>query len=143
MPATLTQKSIISAWLPPKSDTGTRETGGFKPKGRRVRIHFLAGTSSAAGTFRLRRASDAAASGAENASATIAFGGTSTTGDNVPQVVEIDPSLYVTTALPFLSVQVAAGGTYLSAVLVEEYDLPYSPDTNLTGLLTPAAPAAA
>jgi hypothetical protein len=143
MPAFQHERETVLAVLPPLSSSGTRDTSFVKATGTKVQVKFYVGANSAAGTIRLRRASDADGTGAENASATVAYGGTSTTGDNVLHVLEVNPVTYATDAKPYLSVQIAAGGTYVSSVIVSQLDTDYVPGDDVTAVNVLTAPAVA
>lgn len=135
----------VKAGLPPLSSSGTRTSTYWLPASNRCLVTLYVGTSSAAGTFKLLRAADSGGSSSESASATTAYGGTSTTGDNVLHRLSFDPTTYVTAAKPYLAVQIAAGGTYLSAMIVEELDSRYSDTTDAAAdaISITTAPAAA
>ena len=116
------ERLAVLAELPPLSSSGARNSAWFLGTSPRVLVAFHVGASSAAGTIRIRRASDADGTGAENASDTVAYGGTSTTGNDVLHFMQFDPTKYATDAKPYLSVQIAAGGTYVSSLQVIEFD---------------------
>lgn len=128
MNATTAERITVLDFLAPAANTSARNTAWIKAdKWRLLRLLFLAGPSTAAGTLRVRRASDDSGTGAENASATIAWGGTSTTGDDEITTFDIDPLVYATDAKPYLGVQISATAGSTSAAVLEGWAHRYLP----------------
>lgn len=141
------ERGVPLAFLPPFANTSARNTLFVDVSNyRRLEVTFKAGASTAAGTFIVRRSSTAGSgTGAENASATMAWGGTSTTGDNIMQVVELDPAVYKTDAKPFLGIQSSATAGSVTSIEIRGYDPRYAPasDDAADDVIFTPAPAVA
>lgn len=134
------ERSTVVAELPPLSETNARVTNYFLPTAGPLLVEVHIGAISADGSVRVLRGSDSSGTGSENASATVAIVGT---GDNKLYRLTLNPDTYMTSAKPYLAIQVNPGGTYLSSVTVKAVDQRFTPGTNDTDVTALTAPAAA
>lgn len=132
MNASTSERVSVLDHLPPGANTSARNTDWILATDwRRLRFALNAAASTAAGTILVQRASAEAGTGAETASAATAWGGTSTTGDNVLTVIDIDPIKIATDEKPWLRVVVSATAGSTTAATLEGWNARYLPADKL------------
>jgi len=127
------ERSAILAILPPIAATNARTSAYVDAKlYQSLEVKVLNGDASASGTITLLNAADTNG-GSSVAVATVAFGGTGTTGDNQVKRISVMPSDMLDETRPYFAVSLG-DNVALTAAIIEGFDPRYAPPDSIAAV---------